>query len=103
MGVIRHHAMVITFCDELEVKQIRKFAKEIGCSVTKVKESTANTYYSFAILPDGSKEGWDESNDGDERRAKVIEYLQEKNKTIDWVEVEFGGNSDAATVISHSK
>ena len=43
------------------------------------------------VPPDGSKEGWDESNEGDKRRDALFEYMATL-KMIDYVEVAFGGD-----------
>jgi hypothetical protein len=47
------------------------------------------------LIPDGSKEGWAESTQGDETRAKFIERLQldrydDGSSSWDWIEVGFG-------------
>ena len=46
-------------------------------------------------LPDGSKEGWDTSNQGDDLRQRFIEELAKDNfndgsSPWDWVEVGYG-------------
>lgn len=38
-------------------------------------KSVMNDYQSFAFLPDGSKEGWDASDQGDEYRQQFIDLF----------------------------
>lgn len=57
--------------------------------------SWVNGKHSFAVMPDGSKEGWDESDAGDALRERIITRLGEDNYEDDsspweWVEVGFG-------------
>ena len=41
---------------------------------------------SFFIPPDGSKEGWSDSDKGDERRNEFVEWLRSEGQ-VHWVEV----------------
>ncbi len=110
MGYYRNHAILVTFEEFSEVQLVREFYERIlhvpeyGKLVTPIIPSLANGKDSFAILPDGSKEGWDLSDGGDEFRSNVIRDLRallkrfEKERTpgtneyllLDWVEVQYG-------------
>ena len=50
----------------------------------------ANSAEFWAFLPDGSKEGWDTSNEGDSYRAELIALLDEIDS--DYVHVRWGGD-----------
>ena len=52
-----------------------------------------NGYCSFFIPPDGSKEGWEDSNDMDVKRERFINFLKMSSDSdifCDWVCVMFG-------------
>lgn len=55
-------------------------------------ETKINGYYTVVIPPDGSKEGWEGSDQGDARRDWFIESISDPThqKGWRWVEVEFG-------------
>jgi hypothetical protein len=55
---------------------------------------------SFAFLPDGSKEGWDTSDEGDAHRAAFIALC--RKYLVDFVCVRFGGDEpDMAHIVDH--
>lgn len=60
--------------------------------VTPIVLSSHNGYCSFAILPDGSKEGWDASDQIDTIRENAIRHA--RSMGIDCVFVMFGGDDD---------
>jgi hypothetical protein len=88
MGYMRHHAIVVTGYDE-RVTQAHAKAVELGCCVSPVSKTVVNGYRSFCVFPDGSKEGWEDSNKGDERRNALVQHL-EAMPWLDWAEVVFG-------------
>lgn len=102
MGYMRHHAILVTTWDEKRMAEAHEMAQSIfggSAPVTEVVDGRVNGYKSFAILPDGSKEGWDESNKGDEAREDFLRYLQREHSGddegspwcyFDWVELQFG-------------
>jgi hypothetical protein len=61
-------------------------ATEIFPWVSQISPAATNGERSFFIPPDGSKEGWEESRMGDERRDKFVEWLR-KDGQVHWVEV----------------
>lgn len=107
MGYMRHHAIVVTSWSEEAVKAGHAKAVALGCTVSEIVDSKMNGYTSFLIAPDGSKEGWGESNDGDGRRMAWIAWArttlyEDGSGPLDWVEVRFGGDDDSAEVTSHA-
>jgi len=76
-------------------------------SVSEVVESPTNSRFSFAVFPDGSKEGWEQSNVGDAQRANLIKWLdrqryEDGSSPFDWVEVQYGDDNKVTMVIAHS-
>ena len=72
MGYIKHHSIVVTTSINELIKAANERAKEIfGTTVSEIIESKINSYYSFFVAPDGSKEGWGESDAGNENRKNT--------------------------------
>lgn len=69
MGYIRHDAIVVTAYRKDHAIAARATAFEFGLAVSDLVESPMNGYVSFLIAPDGSKEGWKDSDDGDAKRT----------------------------------
>lgn len=76
-------------------------------TVTNCVDSPVNGYCSFMVAPDGSKEGWDASETGDQRREAFVKFLRDKRTTghlyVDFVEVLYGDDDGACAVVSHNK
>lgn len=58
--------------------------------------AVVNHYLTYAFLPDGSKEGWDDSADGDTYRKQFIElfpsYADDEHGPYNVVSIRFGGD-----------
>ncbi|MFT3992405.1 MAG: hypothetical protein QM680_13455 [Luteolibacter sp.] len=102
MGTIHHDAIVITSSDEKELNAARNKAATLGLDCSEIVQSKANGYQSFFIAPDGSKEGWESSNKGDEIREAWIRWARERNR-VDWAHIRFGGdNYEMSELSDHS-
>lgn len=102
MGYMRHHTIVVTGWDKKSVvaayrEAMRVFADTRAC-VSRITPEGQNGQRSFFIAPDGSKEGWDDSADGDAARAAFTKWLHTFDGYVDFVEVEFGGDGDEAVI-----
>lgn len=67
-----------------------------------------NNVRSFMVAPDGSKEGWDESDLADGARAAFREWLdgrafEDGSSPLTWVEVAFGHHQDPDAVWHSSR
>ncbi len=59
--------------------------------VSEILPSVANGYLSFFVPSDGSKEGWEESHQGDANRNVFVAYLQTaEGGNVKWAEVQYG-------------
>lgn len=101
MGDIQHHAIIVT-SDFKNVEEAREKAMEIFagcCEVSPVSKPAINGFKSFCVFPDGSKEGWADSNEANDRRASFTLWLKEH--CYEWVLVTYGeygvGVQDAFT------
>ena len=108
MGYIRHHSIVVTSWGE-HIKPAH--AKALGLfglgAVSPVIDSDRNDYRSFFVAPDGSKEGWDESDKGDSLRQSFIYWLREQyhedgSTNISWVEIQYADEEGETKVCGSS-
>lgn len=80
MGYIKHNAIIVTG-DSYPEAQLRfelayQKAKELfGDLVSNIVPALINGYQSFFIAPDGSKEGWDLSDEYDKKRKEFMDFL----------------------------
>ena len=105
MGYTRHHTIIVTGWNLERTEKIRdKIKKE--CTTlrpTKVHVSATEGYGTFFIGPDGSKEGWPDSDAGDNDRNIIINLLEstrfeDGSSPFDWVEIEYGGDDKVSHV-----
>ncbi len=115
MRNIRHHALIVTCNDRKVLESIRNKALELyklymeasnGLHlVSEIKDSIVNHYASFFIIPDGSKEGYDASDDGDVIREKLMAYIKpmcsSEEYHLSFGEISFGAD-DGTTTFKHS-
>lgn len=104
MGFHLHHAIIVTDWDYKAIEKAHARAAEIfpPRMVSPVQSWTSNAGGSFAIFPDGSKEGWTASDKADAERAEFIKWLRsEDGGYVDWIEIAFGGDGHRATIEAH--
>ena len=107
MGYIKHNAIVVTGHDLAALHEKVKAIVSQGwgisdcdtCLVSPIVGSKTNGFESFFVAPDGSKEGWDTSDIGDDLRDEVVGYLGGK---CDWVEVQFGDDELVTRIVRDS-
>ncbi|PAE20522.1 hypothetical protein CHH80_10945 [Bacillus sp. 7504-2] len=80
MGYIRHNAIVVTGYSYPEAQ--KKFEKVYSKAnelfeglVSNIIPALTNGYQSFLIAPDGSKEGWDLSDEYDAKRKEFADFV----------------------------
>ncbi len=89
MGIEQHHAVIVQGEDHNNaVERAHAIASTLFPLVSPILESGINGIRSFYIPPDGSKEGWVQSELGDERRRKFFETML--NVGVDVIEVTWG-------------
>ena len=99
MGYMRHHAIVVTgYEDRIKPAYAEAQARFDARFLTGITEAAVNGYQSFLVAPDGSKEGWPESEEGDRRRASFVAYL--RGQELGWVEVQFDDDGNETRVIA---
>jgi hypothetical protein len=111
---IRHHTLIVTVHDQKLAEKLRQqisdlYKKNMEAKngfqlISPIVGSLIGGYYTFFIAPDGSKEGYDLSDDGDRIRAKVIALLDSfKSENgaypVNYVELYFGDDTEPAAIL----
>ena len=107
MGHMRHHAIVVSASYGSTIDRAHAKAAELGMVVSGIIASPVNKVRSFFVAPDGSKEGWSDSDDGDVRRNVLIGWMSQQrygdgSGPLSWVEVQYGDDEQETLVVSHS-
>ena len=103
MGYIAHNAIVVTAWELTSITAAAQKARDLGMTVVGPHEKEViNGYRSFLICPDGSKEGWDSSEDGDTRRADWKAWLRASGHDAEWCEIRYGYDDGNAEVVDHA-
>ena len=106
MSYMRHHAICVTSGIE-DIDKALDVARGLGCTVAGPVASTTNGYTSFFVAPDGGKEGWATSHEGDCARDALVKWLETQryedgSSSFDWVEVQYGDDADQTLVTRDS-
>ena len=104
--IIEAHA-VATALFRSEVIQRDTYSADKAAMVSPILLAPINGHRSFFIAPDGSKEGWDISKNGNTARAKFREYLRsleyaDGSTPLKWVEVQYGDDDLVTAIIDDS-
>jgi hypothetical protein len=100
MSTYLNHAIVVTSRFAAVIAEAHKRCCELveanpdhlgrpAFAITPLTPLGRNGVRSFMVAPDGSKEGWSESDLGDTLRKQIATILHEFTAYLDWVEVEF--------------
>ena len=61
MSHVKHETVCITSWKEQEVKKLWGQIRDEGVLVTEIYKLKSNSYWTFYVLPSGSKAGWAEA------------------------------------------
>ncbi len=99
MGRLKHDAVIVTSWDNKYIMEPHAKAIELfGSLVSDCMPGVVNGQASFFIAPDGSKEGWNESDDHDDKRKEFLDWMKELNSFCDYAWIRFGGDDDQTAV-----
>lgn len=106
MGFIRHHAILVTHWDLDKINDAHSEAIRNGLDVSGISVTEINGYATFCVFPDGSKEGWPESENGDIRRDAFVAWLRSQESEpgypmYGWAELCYGSDDAGATLTRH--
>jgi len=114
MGYMRHHAIIVTSWDQENLVKAHNQASSLiwqlelpHSMLGPILGPTVNGMSTFLIAPDGSKEFWDTSENGDELRKQFTTWLDEQrysdgSSCLDWVEVQYGDEKKITKIICDS-
>jgi hypothetical protein len=102
-----HHAIIVsTSIPEHAVEPYNEALRIFGTGISPILYAKYNGVASFYIPPDGSSDGWAESQAGDARRDEYLEVLTQllgKGVSVQWVEVRWGDDDgELPDVVTHS-
>jgi hypothetical protein len=100
MGYMRHHAIIVTGGSHAIQAAHQDAIRIFPRGVTEITEEVVNNFRSFMVGPDGSKEGWDESDTGDKRRSEFKAVL--RLLAVAWAEVQYGDDDYDNRVLAAS-
>lgn len=97
MGYMLYHAIIVSTRtpSPAPIREAWAAATYLGCTVTNWVSNHINDVRTFMVVPDGSKEGWPESNVGDDRRKEFVDWLKTQeyadgSSSYHWVELSYG-------------
>ena len=107
MGYMRHNAIVVSAEYGDHLKRAHAEAKRLWMTVSPIVKSPTNGVCTFLVAPDGSKEGWSESDTGDAARAAFKVWLDQQryedgSGPLKWVEIQYGDDERETLVTAHS-
>ena len=106
MGWILHNAIVATSWQEDAAAALVAYAESLGAQAL-MGAPVINGYVTVLIAPDGSKEDWEESAEGDERRAKIKAWIRAaasepigkaSGHYFEWCEIAYGDDDEGAAI-----
>jgi hypothetical protein len=87
MGYYINHTIVVVSMNADALREARDFAASTGADVSEIVRGKINGSASFFVAPDGSKEGWTDSDCGDMCRAQIKAQLRATGYPLAWFEV----------------
>jgi hypothetical protein len=94
MGVIQHNAILATAWSEECFLSARDWIGTLDEGERQMffsMHSPVNSFWTVVLTPDGSKEGWPESEQGDALRDAFIAFLSTSDTGCwQWIEVGYG-------------
>lgn len=101
MGYMVHHAVLVTSWDAAALADARATALDLygqegmASLVSAIVPGVENGEATFVVVPDGSKEGWGESQASDRARFAFMQYLhdcrhEDDSSSLQWCEVQYG-------------
>ena len=97
MRIINHNCIIATTCNQKCVSRIWEWVNTLPHNghllFVQSPKTIVNGYHTTIMIPDGSKEAWPESDQGDDFRKQFIERLELDNyddESSPWAYVEVG-------------
>ena len=99
MGYIRHNAIIVTTWKPGEALKVFDQAESLfPGAVLGPSREMVNGYQTILVCPDGSKEGWPRSDEGDRCRGEFKAWLRDQ-PYLEWAEIAYGDDDRSAQVV----
>lgn len=103
MGHYIHDAIVVSSFSSVFLDQAVTKAAELGLQIIGPNAPGLNNLQSFLVCPDGSKEGWLDSNVVDKLREEFLEFLRgyaylDGSSPLEWVYISYSCDQRTAQV-----
>mgnify|MGYP005851057893 CR=1 FL=1 len=107
MGYLRRHAIAVTGTYGNDIDKAHAFAQGTGAQVTDIYTASINNERTFFVCPDGSKEGWHQSDAGDDQRYRIVEYLksvayEDGSSPLAWCEFFYGDEMGETAILNRN-
>lgn len=102
MGIINHDCVIATSWDNSSVLELDRLAKAANIGPLVITERNQFGDQTVMLPPDGSKEGWPDSGEGDNMRDAFVKLIktfdyEDGSNPFKWVEVSFGEQGQKIT------
>jgi hypothetical protein len=98
MGFMKHDAIIVVSWNANDIERAHERALRIFGErrVSPIVGPVTNNYTSFFVGPDGSKESWDESDEGDRQRHEFLKWAAASTDLygLEVLAVRFGGDDN---------
>jgi len=106
MSYMAHNAIIVTSQIPEKLVPVRDHAVNLGLSCSEIIKSNINNVGTFLIAPDGSKEDWVDSDEGDKRRDEFTTWLRTQilcdgSSLFEWCEVRYGSDDRETKIVQH--
>lgn len=76
MGFILHDAIIVSAFIDLDIERAHAKAIALGLPVTSIFGPVLNGYRSFLVVPEGSKEGWEDPDGSERKRSAFLDWMK---------------------------
>ena len=103
MGHVIHQTIVVTSWNEHQVAKAREEATRLNLPCTGTVKSPVNGYWTFCVVPDGSKTGWADDERGDIQRRDFKAWMAAQvypdgGNALEWFEAHYGNDERLASI-----
>jgi hypothetical protein len=106
MGYHIHDAIIVSTWTTSHIQLAHAKAVELELHPSNITDEVVNGYRCFVVPPDGSKEGWEESDFYEGRRNEFIDWMKTTTPKLylDYIHVRFGGDEpdDNTRIVTHN-
>ena len=98
MGINKHNTIIVTASTHVKEEMTKVWDKAVelfGSLVSPIIVTELNGYISFLVATDGSKENWEESDDGDNSRRILCDFIdtfayEDGSSSFEYIDVAYG-------------